>query len=104
MSEQLFWVVDNHASLTAAVKSWLLSTYGYTPDPTHTWGAIISIHSVAGNGVVCLDTFPFTFVAADYTGHTSNLKAAIDAAVQTRVATLLDAQPLDYLVGRRWPL
>lgn len=104
MEEHFLWRVDQHAQLTAAVKAWLLATYAYTPDPTHTWGAIVTIRSVGLTGARAVETFPFTFIAADYVGHGSNLKAAIDAVVQTKVNAYVDAQDLDFLVGRNWPV
>jgi hypothetical protein len=101
MHHGLYWKVDDHKALTAGVRAYLLSTFGYTAPGTDTYGAIVSIME---NGL-SIETFPFTFVLATYqTNGTGNLEAAIDAACRARLLALRNASPLTSIVDRVHPL
>lgn len=98
--------VLEHRPLTNPVKADLLAKYNYTPDPSHTYGAIVAVHLNGAHEQIIARQFPFTFRLADYetpTG-TSDLLAAIEAAARVQRNAYLNTRPLSDLAKFRFPL
>lgn len=98
----LYWSVDQHQALDAAVRAWLLANYGYTAPAEHTYAALISIRAEGAGGVTCVETFPFSFVLAG--ALTGDLEAQIDAEAKARLLAIRNAEPLASILDTRHPL
>jgi hypothetical protein len=94
-----YWDVEQHATLTAGVRSALNSKYGVTLDPSHTYVAIIRIMEASPGKDECMSDFPYSFVVAGMLA--GNLEAAIDSEVRTRLLALKNARPLVDIAKRR---
>lgn len=97
-----WWRIEQHAQLTAGVRSALNTKYGVTLDPSHTYAAIVQIMEEAIGGERCLIEFPYSFVLAGSLG--GNIENAIDAECRTRITAAKNARPLIEIAKAKHPL
>jgi hypothetical protein len=94
------WDVDQVAAITAAVRTYLDRRFGYAPDATHTHAIEVSLTQCTPQGVTCLETWPMSFRATDYTNRTADLEDLIDTEARARLRALRNAQPLMSIAKR----